>query len=77
MNSGFIAAIIIGIIFFALKFIQMRVSKTQERNVKKIFNESLFVAISAFLGNLIISQFSVIVENIEKVPTVFTNDPDF
>ena len=77
MSESIIAALVIGIVFFGFKFLQMRLYKGEGNNLKKLFRETLLVSISVFLGNFVISQFSTLVENIEKVPSVFTNDPDF
>lgn len=77
MNESIIAAIVIGIVFFGFKFLQMRLYKNDGNDMKKLFRETLLVSISVFLGNFVISQFSTLVETIEKVPNVFTNDPDF
>jgi len=77
----FINAGIISVIFFIVKFIEMRVIDKESKPLKFLIRDTLFVYFSVIAGNFIIDQISpsMLQEAGEVVtnPTVFTDNPGF
>tara|TARA_B110000008_G_C16953528_1_gene557238 strand:- start:496 stop:732 length:237 start_codon:yes stop_codon:yes gene_type:complete len=70
---------IISVIFFILKFIEMRLILKENKPLKDLFKETLLVFISATLSLVILEQFNLneLIGNIKSVPSVFVSKPDF
>tara|TARA_B100001175_G_scaffold229434_1_gene196020 strand:+ start:1291 stop:1527 length:237 start_codon:yes stop_codon:yes gene_type:complete len=70
---------LISVIFFILKFIEMRLILKENKPLKDLFKETLLVFISATLSLVILEQFNLneLIGNIKSVPSVFVSKPDF
>jgi hypothetical protein len=81
MSSIFVNAGIIAVIFFIVKFIEMRVIDKESKPLKLLIRDTLFVYFSVIAGNFIIDQISpaMLQEAGELVsnPAVFTDNPGF
>ena len=80
MNNIFIISAIISIIFFIIKFIEMRFIEKESKPLKFLIRDSLLVYFSVVAGNFVIDQLKpVIQEGGESVgnPQVFTDSPGF
>ena len=79
MNQYVLVAIITSIIFFLIKFINMRFIDKDTIPLNTIVKESGIVFISALLGGFLMDQFKFnnILQNIKESPGVFTNEPGF
>ena len=74
----YVNAIMITIIFFAIKMIELKVNKdeTVEKPLKLIVKDSIIVYICSIIGTIIYTQFFPNNESISGI-SAFTNAPDF
>ena len=81
MENIFILSGIIAVVFFIIKFIEMRFIEKEAKPLKILFRDTLIVYISAILGFLINNQLKPIIQNGGVVtsanPAVFTDNPSF
>lgn len=70
---------VISVIYFVLKFIEMRLILKENKPLKDLFKDTILVFISATLCLIILDQFNLneIIGNIKAVPSVFVSKPDF
>ena len=76
MNNQVLTAGIISIIYFLIKFIEMRFILKENKPLKVLARDTLVVYLSVILGNFVMSQVGGI-DISKSVPQVFTNTPDF
>jgi hypothetical protein len=74
----FIVAGVISVIFFVIKFIEMRFVEKESKPLKYLVRDSLLVYFSVISGHFVLEQVHS-VEGVEtvKAPTVFTGNPEF
>jgi hypothetical protein len=74
----FIVAGVISVIFFVIKFIEMRFVEKESKPLKYLVRDSLLVYFSVISGHFVLEQVHS-VEGVEtvKTPTVFTGNPEF
>jgi hypothetical protein len=75
-NSIFFTASIISVIYFLIKFLEMKYVLKEDKPVKLLVRDALMVYFSIIIGDYIVSQF-----NTEKLqsgsPDIFTGAPEF
>ena len=77
MDNNVYLAIITGLLFFSIKFVEKRFIKKETLDFKIMFRDSLLVAGSSLLANFVFKQFSILVTTKTETPSVFVNEPDF
>lgn len=83
MENIFILALIISVLFIILKFIEMRFILKEDKPIKELLKESLYVYFSSVLGLYVATQFDVVqLSNIKLTKgggnvSVFVDNPDF
>uniref|UniRef100_A0A6C0IH48 Uncharacterized protein n=1 Tax=viral metagenome TaxID=1070528 RepID=A0A6C0IH48_9ZZZZ len=80
MDNIFIFALIISIVFFIVKFIEMRFVDNEPKPLKLLVRDTLVVYFSVIFGNFILDQVEPILKDsgeISKVTPVFTDNPGF
>lgn len=80
MNNMLIISLIISIIYFIFKFLEMRFIIKENKPLKELVKDSLFVYISSLIGFFILEQFNNMLESDIKVntnPPAFTNEAPF
>ena len=79
MENIFLFAGIISIIFFIIKFIEMRFVEKESKPLKYLIRDSLITYFSVVIGYLIIEQIKPLTEEIinNKQTVVFTDNPNF
>jgi hypothetical protein len=79
MDNIFLIAGIIAVIYFIIKFIEMRLIEKDSKPLKYLIRDSLLVYFSVLTGNFIIDQIHPFIEGniINATPTVFTDNPNF
>jgi hypothetical protein len=77
MENIFIIATIISIIFFIVKFIEMRFIKKESKPLKFLIRDALLVYFSVIISNFIINQINPVVNSVQKITPVFTDNPGF
>tara|TARA_X000000368_G_C22438807_1_gene453756 strand:- start:271 stop:504 length:234 start_codon:yes stop_codon:yes gene_type:complete len=76
IDSNFMVGGIISVIYFLLKFIEMRFIVKENKPLKLLFRDTLVVYIGSILGLSVYSQFNEL-STVAAQPEVFTNDPSF
>jgi len=79
MNNQVLTAGIISIIYFLIKFIEMRFILKENKPLKNMVIDTLIVFISATITILLLDQFNLneLIGNVKSVPGAFINKPDF
>ena len=79
MDNIFLIAGIISVIFFIVKFLEMRYVENEPKPLKVLVRDSLVVYISAVAGNFIIDQLSTVIHEVADTsnPVAFTDNPPF
>jgi len=77
MENIFIIAAIISITFFIVKFIEMRVIEKESKPLKILIRDALLVYFSVIISNFVINQINPVVNSIQKITPVFTDNPGF
>ena len=70
---------VISVIYFVLKFIEMRLILKENKPLKELFKDTVLVFIAATLSLIILEQFNLneLIGNIKSAPSVFVSKPDF
>ena len=74
--NGFIVATIISIIYFIVKFAEMKAFEKEYKPIKYLVRDCILVYFSVFIGNYVISQMTPIIQN-QDATEVFTDNPSF
>ena len=79
MDNIFLVAAIISIIYFIVKFIEMRFIEKENKPLKYLIRDSLLVYFSVITGNFVIEQIQPLLEGgtVNSSPDVFTDNPNF
>jgi hypothetical protein len=79
MASVFVVSAVISIIYFIIRFVEMRFVEKENKPLKFLVRDSLLVYFSVILGTFIIDQLKpVIQDGGDKIaPAVFTDNPGF
>ena len=79
MNNIFLVAGIISVIFFIVKFLEMRFVDKESKPLKFLIRDTVVVYVSVISGNFVYEQLTpAIVENvIGSSPIAFTDNPPF
>jgi hypothetical protein len=80
MDNIFMFALIVSIVFFIVKFIEMRFLDKEPKPLKFIVRDTLVVYFSVIFGNFILEQVEPMLNDgaeISKITPVFTDNPGF
>ena len=80
MTNTFIVAGIISIVYFLVKFTEMRFVDKESKPLKLLIRDSLLVYFSVIVGSFLMDQLKPIMEDSNSTPTmpsVFTDNPGF
>ena len=77
MTSIFIVASVISIVYFAIKFVEMRFVTKEAKPLRSIFRDSIVVYLAVVGGDFVLRQFTPLLGNEKIEPHVFVNEPDF
>jgi len=79
MDNIFLVAGIISIIFFIVKFLEMRYIEKDAKPLKVLIRDALVVYISVVSGSFILDQLNPIIKDniIPTSPIAFTDNPPF
>ena len=84
MLNYLVTSIIISFVYLIIKFIEMRFIDEENKPLKVLIRDALFVFVSCFIGFFLLGQLKPIMNysiggGIESVknPPVFTEDPHF
>jgi hypothetical protein len=81
MGNIFVDAGIISVVFFIVKFIEMRFIDKESKPLKLLVRDTLLVFFSVIFGNFVIEQLKPMIkeggENVVISPAVFTDNPEF
>lgn len=80
MTNTFIVAGIISIVYFLVKFTEMRFVDKESKPLKLLIRDSLLVYFSVIVGSFLMDQLKPIMEDSSStpcMPSVFTDNPGF
>ena len=80
MDNIFTFALIISIVFFIVKFVEMRFVDSEPKPLKLLVRDTLVVYFSVVFGNFVLEQVEPMLNNgseISKITPVFTDNPGF
>jgi hypothetical protein len=85
MDNIFIIAIIVAVIFFITKFVEMRFVEKEPKPIKLLARDAIIVYFSVVTSYFLIDQImpftqtggTIVPVNLSKQPPVFTDGPDF
>ena len=79
MNNQVLTAAIVSVIFFLIKFFEMRFIIKENKPLKVLVIDSLIVFISTTITLFLLQQFNIdkIIGNTPISPDAFINSPDF
>jgi hypothetical protein len=77
MDSIFVNAFIISIIFLIVKFLEMRFIDKESKPLKLLIRDALVVYISVVAGHFLLKQIHPVIHHGGNAPKVFTDNPDF
>ena len=75
-TSIILAAVAIASVYVVFRFIEMRFILKENKPLKLLARDTLLVYLSVLLGNLVMEQLGGM-KLADKVPQVFTNEPNF
>jgi len=75
-DSPFFIAGVIGAIYFAIRFVEMKFILKEIKSIKTLMRDSLLVSISVLLGNQLLIKLKPLKKLTENTE-VFVNDPGF
>lgn len=76
-NSIFVTALGISTIYALFKFIEMRFIIKENKPIKVIFRDTIFVYLSVVGGNFILDQIKPLSDLTSSTTKAFTDTPDF
>lgn len=77
MENIFTISAIISSAFFIVKFIEMRFIEKESKPLKILIKDTLLVYFSVIISNFIINQINPLVNSVQKITPVFTDNPGF
>ena len=79
MASVFVISAVISIIYFIIRFIEMRFVDKEAKPLKFLIRDALLVYVSVIMGHFILSQLKPIIQEGGAIsaPQVFTGNPEF
>ena len=80
MDNLAILSISAAVVYFFVKFIEMRFIKGESEPLKGLIKDSAFVAVATGLGGFIVEQMGTLTSESQSggsSPNVFTDDPGF
>jgi hypothetical protein len=77
MDSIFVNAFIISIIFLIVKFLEMRFIDKESKPFKFLIRDALVVYISVVAGHFLLKQINPVLHHGGDIPKAFTDNPDF
>ena len=75
MSISFTNAIVIAIVYFIVKFSEIKFINKENRPIKLLLRDTVVVFVAGITGMYIIDYFNV--ETIKSATTAFTGSPDF
>ena len=76
MDNIYLIGLIISFIFFVTKFLEMRFITKENKSLKTIVIDTIFVYFSVIIGHLIVSQFNLQISPKTPAPA-FVDSPGF
>ncbi len=80
MDNLVVLAVSAAVVYFFVKFIEMRFIKRESEPLKGLIKDSVFVAMATGLGGFIVTQMGTLTSETKSgggSPNVFTDDPGF
>ena len=76
MSNIYILAAVISFTFFMVKFIEMRFIEKENKPLKLLIRDTLFVYFSVVAGNFVVDQLKIVTKQSDTTKA-FVDNPDF
>jgi hypothetical protein len=76
MSNIYILAAVISFSFFMVKFIEMRFIEKENKPLKLLIRDTLFVYFSVVAGNFVVDQLKIVTKQSDTTKA-FVDNPDF
>lgn len=76
MDNMYITALVISFLYLLCKFIEMRFITKENKTIKTIVIDTIFVYFSVIIGFFLIDQFNLKTKSFSEAP-VFVDNPKF
>jgi hypothetical protein len=77
MEKYIIHSGIIAFIYMLMKFVELRITKNETKQMKELIRDTVIVYLSAMVGLYIINEFMPTNATVKTVTNVFTDAPGF
>jgi len=77
MEKYIIHSGIIAFIYMLMKFVELRITKNETKQMKELIRDTVIVYLSAMVGLYIINEFMPTNTTVKTVTNVFTDAPGF
>lgn len=77
MEKYIIHSGIIAFIYMLMKFVELRITKNETKQIKELIRDTVIVYLSAMVGLYIINEFMPTNTTVKTVTNVFTDPPGF
>ena len=77
MSNQIVTACVVSIIYFIIRFIEMRFIVKENKPLKQLVIDTLVVFISAISAIFLLEQFNLGEMMMKAAPSAFVNKPDF
>jgi len=84
MMDQFLTSLVISFVYLIVKFVEMRFIEEENKPLKYLIRDTLFVFFSSFAGLFVLEQLKPIMgtsigggEGVKSIPPVFVEDPGF
>ena len=77
MESIFVTALVIAVVFLIAKFLEMRIIDKESRPLKGLVKDALIVYLSVLFGHFVIQQVAPVVKKSVQFTPAFLDNPGF
>lgn len=77
MENIFIVALLISVVFFVVKFIEMRFIEKETKPFKTLIKDAIWVYFSVIITNYVVLQIYPVMTGGKQTTPVFTDNPGF
>lgn len=77
MESIYVTALVISVVYLIAKFLEMRIVEKESRPLKILIKDSLIVYFSILFGHFVIQQVAPVVKKSVQFTPAFLDNPGF
>lgn len=77
MENIYYFACIISIVYMCIKFIEFRFIEKNDKSLKLLIRDTIFVYFSVIIGDFVLNQVTPTIKNVNNTTVAFTDNPSF